>query len=137
MTKVKVCDSVDDTLLKFAVIISKRNGKWVFCKHKKRYSWNTGRTREYGETISETAKREPREETAPDNFDSNETFDMLYYAEIQAFEKELHSEIEKIIVTEKLVDSWTYPDIQPKLIEAAKICSASRLIFVCLISILS
>ena len=38
MTKVKVCDSVDDTLLKFAVIISKRNGKWVFCKHKKRYS---------------------------------------------------------------------------------------------------
>lgn len=30
---VKFYDSVDDRLLKFAVIISKLNGKWVFCKH--------------------------------------------------------------------------------------------------------
>jgi 8-oxo-dGTP diphosphatase len=33
---VKFYDSVDDRLLKFAVIISKSNksnGKWVFCKH--------------------------------------------------------------------------------------------------------
>ena len=27
-------DSVDDNLLKFAVIVAKNNGKWVFCKHK-------------------------------------------------------------------------------------------------------
>lgn len=30
---VKFYDSVDDRLLKFAVIISKSNGNWVFCKH--------------------------------------------------------------------------------------------------------
>jgi len=34
---------------------------------------------------------------------------MLYYAEITDFEKELHSEIERIILTDYLVDNWTYP----------------------------
>ena len=32
----KFYDNVDDKLLKFAVIISKAKGKWVFCKHKER-----------------------------------------------------------------------------------------------------
>ena len=58
--------------------------------------------------------------TAPDNFDGEETFGMLYYADILSFEKELHSEIEHIIITEQLVDRWTYPLIQPKLIEEAQ-----------------
>ena len=39
MTIVKFYDEVDDSLLKFAVIITKTNGKWVFCKHKKRNTW--------------------------------------------------------------------------------------------------
>ncbi len=34
--EVKFYESVDDALLKFAVIITKSNGKWVFCKHKER-----------------------------------------------------------------------------------------------------
>lgn len=34
MLEVKFYDSVDDSLLKFAVIVSQSNGKWVFCKHK-------------------------------------------------------------------------------------------------------
>ena len=36
MLEVKFYDSIDDSLLKFAVIISQSNGKWVFCKHKER-----------------------------------------------------------------------------------------------------
>ena len=48
-----------------------------------------------------------------------ETFGMLYFADIFSFEKELHSEIEKIIITDRLVNDWTYPLIQPKLIEEA------------------
>ena len=36
MTRVKFYDSADDNLLKFAVIVAKSNGKWVFCKHKER-----------------------------------------------------------------------------------------------------
>lgn len=137
MTNVKFYDSVADELLKFAVIISKSNGKWVFCKHKKRNTFELpGGHRETGENILDTAKRELYEETgaaefnikpvcvysvtAPDNFNGEETFGMLYYAEITAFEKELHSEIEKIILTNELVDNWTYPEIQPKLIQEAK-----------------
>ncbi len=44
---------------------------------------------------------------------------MLYVADIFTFE-ELHSEIEKIIITDQLIDQWTYPLIQPKLMEEAK-----------------
>ena len=48
-----------------------------------------------------------------------ETFGMLYFAEIRTFEKELHSEIEKILLTDTLPENWTYPLIQPRLIEEA------------------
>lgn len=36
MVEVKFHESIDDNLLKFSVIISKSNGKWVFCKHRER-----------------------------------------------------------------------------------------------------
>ena len=130
-------EKVDDALLKFAVIIARSNGKWVYCKHKDRSTYEIpGGHREPGEAIIETARRELYEETgaleysltpvcvysvtAPDNFDGQETFGMLYFADIRRFEEELHSEIEKIILTDELIGSWTYPLIQPKMIEEAK-----------------
>ncbi len=137
MTEVKFYDTVEDALLKFAVIISKSNGKWVFCKHKERNTFEfPGGHRENKEDIFDTAKRELYEETGATeftikpicvysvttdkNFNGKETFGMLYYAEITDFEKELHSEIERIILTDDLVDNWTYPEIQPKLLQKAK-----------------
>ena len=137
MTEVKFYDTVEDALLKFAVIISKSNGKWVFCKHKERNTFEVpGGHRENKEDIFDTAKRELYEETGATeftikpicvysvttdkNFNGKETFGMLYYAEITDFEKELHSEIERIILTDDLVDNWTYPEIQPKLLQKAK-----------------
>lgn len=134
--EVKFYDNADDKLLKFAVIISKHNGKWVLCKHRQRETYEVpGGHREPNENIFETAKRELYEETgaldfsikpicaysvtAEDNFNGEETFGMLYYADIKSFEKELHSEIEKIIISDTLPDNWTYPLIQPKLIEEA------------------
>ncbi len=133
----KFYNTVDDVKLKFAVIISKHMGKWVFCKHKERDTYEVpGGHREQGEEILQTAKRELYEEkgavdldikpvcvysvTAPDNFDGPETFGMLYFADIKTFEKELHSEIEKIIITDELADNWTYPQIQPKLLSEAE-----------------
>ena len=63
MLEVKFYDTVDDSLLKFAVIISLSNGKWVFCKHKERDTYEApGGHREVGEDILETAKRELQEE---------------------------------------------------------------------------
>lgn len=124
-------DAVDDDLLKFAVIISKANGKWVFCKHKERETYEIpGGHRELKEVILETAKRELQEETGAVDFsitplcvysvknETEETFGMLYYADIFSF-AEIHSEIEKILITNDLIDNWTYPLIQPKLIEFA------------------
>ena len=49
----------------------------------------------------------------------DESFGMLFIADIVSFE-ELHSEIEEILITDTLVENWTYPLIQPKLIEEAK-----------------
>lgn len=135
--EVKFYDSVEDDLLKFAVIISKTNGKWVFCKHRERDTYEVpGGHREPGEHIDDTAKRELYEETGAIEYDikpvcvysvvrenegqSNETFGMLYYADIKSFEQELHSEIEKIIISDELVENWTYPLIQPKLLDEAK-----------------
>lgn len=137
MTNVKFYDDVDDALLKFAVIISKAKGKWVFCKHKERDTYEVpGGHREAGENIDDTAKRELYEETgalefdikpicvysvtAPNNFEGKETFGMLYLADIKQFEEELHNEIEKIIITTCFPNDWTYPEIQPRLIEEAK-----------------
>ncbi|MBQ7359136.1 MAG: NUDIX domain-containing protein [Lachnospiraceae bacterium] len=140
MVEVKFHEQVQDELLKFAVIISKTEGKWVFCKHRERETYEVpGGRREVGETILETAKRELQEETGAISFDikpvcvysvkgktrinehvDDESFGMLYVAEIFSFEKELHSEIESILITDKLVDDWTYPLIQPKLLNEAK-----------------
>lgn len=136
-TKVNFYDSVDDSLLKFAVIISKHDGKYVFCKHKERSTLEMpGGHREAGEAILETAKRELYEETgaldfdlkqicvysviARGNFDGRETFGMLYFADIKELEPELHSEIERIVITEELPERWTYPEIQPRLMEEAE-----------------
>ena len=58
-----------DELLKFAVIISKTEGKWVFCKHKERTTYEVpGGHRELGETVIDIAKRELMEETGAVEF---------------------------------------------------------------------
>ena len=131
MLEVKFYEQVDDELLKFAVILSRTQGKWVFCKHRERTTYEIpGGHREPGETIQETAERELREETGAVEFDmkpvcaysvkteESETFGMLFVAEIFSFE-DIHSEIESILITENLVEQWTYPLIQPRLLEEA------------------
>lgn len=135
MTEVRFYDSIEDEQLKFAVILAKTGGKNVFCKHKERDTWEIpGGHREPGERILDTAKRELYEETGALEFQirpvcvysvvrsespGEESFGMLFFAEIKAFEKELHSEIERIAVMSGLPERWTYPEIQPELLKEA------------------
>lgn len=46
--------------------------------------------------------------------------ELLKFADIKCFETELHSEIEKIVITDEFPKRWTYPDIQPHLIDEVK-----------------
>lgn len=90
MTEVKFYEDIEEEQLKFAVILSKTQDKYVFCRHRERDTWEVpGGHREVGETILETAKRE------------------------------LHSEIEEIVITSNLPERWTYPNIQPELMREA------------------
>jgi len=128
---VRFYETVEDSKLKFAVILARHNGKWVLCKHRKRDTYEApGGHREPGETIGEAARRELYEETGAVEYEigplcvysvtdetGEETFGMLYAAEITAFETELHSEIERIELFEELPDNWTYPEIQPLLVK--------------------
>lgn len=135
MIEVKFYDYVEDSLLRFAVIAAKYKGKWVFCKHKDRDTYEVaGGHREDNEGIVETAKRELYEETGASEFDlkplivysvtgrnrvnssGEETYGMLYYADIKTMEELPDSEIEKVYLFDKLPTEWTYPLIQPNLI---------------------
>lgn len=136
--EVKFYDNVNDELLKFAVIIAKSEGKLVFCKHKERNTYEIpGGHREAGESIDDAAKRELNEETGAVEFSikpicaysvtgknrvnetGEETYGMLYFADITAFE-EINSEMEKVCLFDEMPAELTYPQIQPKLMEEAK-----------------
>lgn len=138
-------DEVEDGLLKFAVIIAKSQGKWVFCKHKDRTTYECpGGHREDSEDILDTAKRELFEETGATKYrltklgaysvcsddsleeKSKKSYGMLYYADITEFTSLPDYEIEKVVLSEELPDCWTYPDIQPKLLEKVSAMISQR-----------
>ena len=139
MIEVKFYNYVEDSLLRFAVIVAKYKGKWVFCKHKERDTYEVaGGHREDNESIIDAAKRELYEETGACEFDlkpvsvysvkginrvnasGEETYGMLYYADIKAMEELPDSEIEKVYLFDRLPTEWTYPLIQPILISTVE-----------------
>lgn len=134
--EVRFYDGVEDHRLRFAVVLARSGGKWVLCKHRERSTLEVpGGHREPGEDIEAAARRELHEETGAVDFTlrpvcvyavvrdgaPGESCGMLYAAEIAAFDPELHSEIERTVLLDSLAGvDWTYPDIQPRLLEEAR-----------------
>lgn len=132
-------EEVEDSLLKFAVIVSRCGEQWVFCRHKERSSYECpGGHREERETLEETARRELYEETGakayelkeicvysvihsdPKTGEESESFGMLFGARIQslgALPRDF--EMAEVKLTKALPEEWTYPQIQPFLLKKA------------------
>ncbi len=123
-------DSVEDSKLRFAVIMAKYEGKWVFARHKERTTWEIpGGHREEGEQINFTASRELSEETGAKKFklfpvcvyavekDGQESCGHLFYSEIEELDQLPNTEIGEIMLFEDMPENLTYPYIQPYLYE--------------------
>ncbi|GAA0086375.1 NUDIX domain-containing protein [Clostridium sp. CTA-7] len=130
MIKVNFYDlnTIDDSKLKFAVIVTKYKGKLVYVRHKDRQTWEMpGGHREENESITNAASRELVEETGAKSFsitpictysvetNKDESFGSLNYAEVYEFGELPNYEIVEIKLFDKIPENLTYPLIQPYL----------------------
>lgn len=119
---------IDIKHIKYSVMITKSKGKWVFCKHRQRETWECpGGHVEPGETPLTAGKRELYEETGANRFtiepitvysvidEDGQQYGMLYYAEIESFGALPEMEIERVELFDEFPENWTYPEIQPLL----------------------
>jgi len=132
----KVCDLgiVNYEELKFAVIVSKFNDKFLYVRHKERDTWEVpGGHRELNEDIDDTAVRELKEETGAVKFNikpicdylcdysaeretDDKSYGRLYYSEIEELGELPNLEIGEIALFEDMPEALTYPQIQPILL---------------------
>lgn len=136
MIKVRFCSKNEKEVVSFgfSVIAARYNGKWIFCRHKKRSTWEIpGGHIEAGETPFEAAKRELMEETGADIFrleeltpyeveiDGEKSYGMLFLAEIDTLGVlPTESEIGEICLMDDFPADPTYPAIQTYLHEFAE-----------------
>lgn len=123
-----------DDKLKYVVIVSRFRGKWIFCRHKKRRTWELpGGHIEKGERADWAAKRELYEETGALDFEltpvniyavwsgNEKTLGMLYFAEIKALgELPCEKEMAEIGFFDDLPELLTHAAIQPYLFAYVK-----------------
>ena len=115
-----ILGSVEDSLIKYAVLVTRYQGKWVFCRHKDRSTWELpGGHREPGETPMETARRELYEESGaitanivPLGVYKLFDYGMLFFAEILELDKiPDNSEIGEIQFFDDIPNDLTYAGV--------------------------
>lgn len=125
-------NTIEDSKLLFAVIVTKFNGQWLYVRHKDRNTWEIpGGHREEKENINDTASRELFEETGATKFkltpictysverdesvDYTESYGQLFYSEVEELDNLLQFEIGEIKLFDDIPNNLTYPLIQPFL----------------------
>lgn len=133
MLTVQFHEKVEDSLLRFAVILARHQGRYIFCQHRERDTLEMpGGHREPSEAILDTARRELQEETGATAFslspvccysvtgptrvqpEGGYSYGLLCLADVTAL-GDIHSEIARIVLMDDLPRHMTYPEIQPAL----------------------
>ncbi len=121
---------VAEEQLTFAVVPARYQGRWIFCKHRQRDTWELpGGHREPGEPILKAAHRELWEETGAREYDlrpltaysvtqnGRQRFGMLFLADVTELGPLPELEIEKIGFFDTIPKALTYPQVIPRLME--------------------
>lgn len=125
------CHELDDSVtLKISVIVARDNRGFVFVKHQNRDTWEIpGGHIEAGETATEAAIRELKEETGALNFtiseicnysvsvDDSISYGRLFFAEISDYSGSLDFEIDSVESFVEIPENLTYPNIHPFLFD--------------------
>lgn len=120
---------IADEKIAYVVTTARYAGKWLFCRHKARTTWDIpGGHREPGETPDEAARRELWEETGAEEAEISPvciysvenkgvtTYGMLYFAQVnQLGNLPDEYEMAQVMLSDKIPENLTHPHIQPEL----------------------
>lgn len=133
MGDIRFYKKINNEKVKIVLILAKYDGKWIFCKHKKRDTFEIcGGHVEYKEEILEAAKRELYEESGAisnslkllgyvANYKMNPTqYSALYYAEVCKIDKLPNFEMKEVCLFDTFPENTTYPDVYSKIIKILK-----------------